>query len=468
MKRIFFLSNILFVASYIFIIKAQPSIHLLPIASGLERPVAITHAGDTRLFIVEQSGKIRIVESSGILQAQPFLDISDLVTGGNEQGLLGLAFHPDYKSNGFFYINYTGKDNYTHISRFSVSDFDPDLADPASEFPVLSFAQPYSNHNGGDIKFGPDGYLYIATGDGGSGGDPQNNAQDTTRMLGKILRIDVDNGNPYSIPETNPFAGNKPGLDEIWAFGLRNPWRISFDRITGDLWISDVGQNSYEEINFQPASSSGGENYGWRCYEGIHPYNTSDCLEAENYVLPVFEYSHISTGGCSVTGGFIYRGSKYPAMNGYYFFTDYCNDEIWSLHNSTGTWINISHDRYSGNNFSTFGEDINGELYVAGIASGNIYAIQDTSVISDVTKSNITNSIRIYPNPFSQQLFIEFYQDQPVQKKLIIYDIYGRIVFTSLILEKNINLDLDFLAPGVYFLALNTGRKTEYKELIKQ
>jgi glucose/arabinose dehydrogenase len=467
MRRIFLLSCIVPVLANTFIIKAQPLVNLVPFASGLDKPVTITNARDNRLFIVEQSGRIRIVESSGVVKAQPFLDISVYVTGGNEQGLLGLAFHPDYASNGFFYVNYTGKDNYTHISRFNVSSANPDIADPVSEFPILSFEQPYSNHNGGDIKFGPDGYLYIAAGDGGSSGDPQNNAQDTTKMLGKILRINVDNGSPYAIPETNPFAGNKQGLDEIWAFGLRNPWRFSFDRITGDLWISDVGQASYEEINFQQASSAGGENYGWRCYEGTHAYDNSMCIASENYSYPVYEYSH-NAGGCSVIGGFVYRGSKYPAMDGYYFFTDYCTDEIWSLSDSAGAWVVNYHDQYGGNNFSTFGEDKNGELYVAGVSSGNIYAIQDTSAISNIGKSNVNNNIRIYPNPFSDKLYIEIDQDQSVMKQFAIYDIYGRVIFASSTLDNDTHLNLDFLSPGVYFLTLKTGRITEYRELLKQ
>jgi len=380
-------------------------INLVPFASGLAKPVAITHAGDSRLFVVEQGGTIRIVEPSGVVKKLPFLDISDKVTGGTEQGLLGLAFHPDYSSNGLFYVNYTGKDNNTHIVRFRVSTTNPDLADPASEFPILSFAQPYSNHNGGDVRFGPDEYLYIAAGDGGSGGDPHNNGQDTTKMLGKILRIDVDNGTPYAIPEDNPFAGNIPGLDEIWALGLRNAWRISFDRITGDLWMGDVGQDKYEEIDFQPAGSTGGENYGWRCYEGNHTFDTSLCLREEEFVFPVYEYLH-DAGRCSVTGGFVYRGSKFPVMNGYYFFTDYCTDEIWSLHNNSGTWELIYHDRFSGNNFSTFGEDVNGELYIAGLSSGDIFVIQETST-TGFSELNIKNSINIYPNPVPDRLYVE-------------------------------------------------------------
>lgn len=466
MNKKVIITFILYALVSTFIMQSQPLVTIVPFASGLEKPVTITNAGDSRLFVVEQSGRIRIVESSGTVKATPFLDISDMVTSGNEQGLLGLAFHPDYGSNGFLYINYTGKDNYTHISRFSVSSTDPDIANPISEFPILSFAQPYANHNGGDIKFGPDGYLYIASGDGGSSGDPLNNAQDTTKMLGKILRIDVDNGNPYAIPETNPFAGNKPGLDEIWAYGLRNPWRFSFDRTTGDLWIADVGQASYEEINFQPVLSTGGENYGWKCYEGTHAYDNSMCNAGQNYSYPVYEYDH-NSGDCSVIGGYVYRGSKYPGMDGYYFFTDYCSDELWSLHNSEGTWIIDYYNQFGGNGFSTFGEDMNGELYVANVSSGNIYAFQDTSSISDIGKSNIKSNIRIYPNPFSDKLYIEIDQDHYNLTQVFVYDIYGREVFSTSDLKNNLCLNLDFLPRGLYMLTFKTGGISKFRKLLK-
>ena len=269
---------LVFVFAFFFagLLAAQTKIALNVYAGGFTRPVDIVNAGDSRLFIVEQRGIIKIIDGNGQVLSTPFLDIDARVgSQGNEQGLLGLAFHPDYANNGFFYVNYTNNSGDTRIARFKVSADNPNVADPNSEKLLLPVDQPYSNHNAGDLTFGPDGYLYFGLGDGGSGGDPQNNGQTATAYLGKMLRIDVDNGDPYAIPPTNPFKDTDFYLDEIWATGLRNPWRFSFDRLTGDLWIGDVGQDAWEEIDFQPASSTGGENYGWRCYEGNHVYSMS-------------------------------------------------------------------------------------------------------------------------------------------------------------------------------------------------
>jgi glucose/arabinose dehydrogenase len=241
-------------------------IELEQFATGFTNPIEIVHAGDSRLFVVEQGGIIRILNADGSVNPNPFLNISNLVSTGSEQGLLGLAFHPDYDDNGYFYVNYTNTAGHTVVARYSVNPTDPSLADATSQLPLLTINQPYENHNGGCLRFGPDGYLYIATGDGGSGGDPENRAQNLETLLGKILRIDVDNGNPYVVPATNPFMG-VGGADEIWAYGLRNPWKFSFNRNNGDLWIADVGQNAVEEIN-KVVSNPGGLNYGWRCYEG--------------------------------------------------------------------------------------------------------------------------------------------------------------------------------------------------------
>lgn len=231
---------------------------MVPFAQGLSNTTSITHAGDSRLFVVDQEGLIRIVDSNGNVNSQPFLDIQGRVTTGGERGLLGLAFHPQYNSNGYFYVNYVGEGDITHISRFNVSSSNEDLADPESEFVLLTVDQPATNHNGGNLSFGPDGFLYIGLGDGGGSGDPDNRAQNPMDYLGKILRIDVDQGDPYAIPSSNPFFNSETALEEIWALGLRNPWRFSFDRLTGDLWIADVGQNEVEEINFQEAASQGG------------------------------------------------------------------------------------------------------------------------------------------------------------------------------------------------------------------
>jgi len=283
----YFLRYIILLAFLVFSMhksNCQPQIGLEEFASGFTRPVDIAHADDSRLFVVEQAGYIYVVDELGTVSPAPFLDINTLVrSSGNEQGLLGLVFHPNYATNGFFYVNYTRNDGDTRISRFNVSRTDPNNAVPTSEMVLLTISQLFGNHNGGDLNFGPDGYLYIGLGDGGSGGDPQNNAQDSSTYLGKMLRIDVDGGSPYAIPSGNPFVSYSSTLDEIWAFGLRNPWRFSFDRLTGDLWIADVGQNVLEEINFQPANSGGGENYGWRCYEGNSLFNGSDCEPMADY-----------------------------------------------------------------------------------------------------------------------------------------------------------------------------------------
>lgn len=359
---------------------AQPTIELELFTSGISSPVVITHAGDSRLFIVSKHGKIHISDSVGTLSPTPFLDIDPQVNSvASERGLLGLTFHPDYTTNGFFYVNYTNSSGNTVISRFSVST-DPDLADPTSESVLLTISQPFSNHNAGDLAFGPDGYLYIPTGDGGSGGDPNNYAQRSVNLLGKILRIDVNSGSPYGIPTTNPFV-NDPNIDdEIWALGLRNPWRISFDRETGDLWIADVGQGDFEEISRQPANSPGGENYGWRCYEGFASYNLNGCPGTSTFTAPVHAYDNTFSVGESVTGGYVYRGAQYPLLQGHYLFGDYVSSRFWTLSPDTnGQYTELFQGKLLGSTqVSTFGEDLNGELYVAALGEGKIYRIKET------------------------------------------------------------------------------------------
>jgi len=351
-----------------------PSKIMVPFATGLSNPVSITNAGDSRLFVTDQAGLINIIASDGQVKAEPFLDISDRVTFAGERGLLGVAFHPSYKSNGYFYVNYVGPGDITTISRFKVSTANPDKADPQSELKLLTVPQPYINHNGGDLVFGPDGYLYIGLGDGGSGGDPENRAQNPKEYLGKMLRIDVNHGNPYSIPASNPFYNSTTTLGEIWALGLRNPWKYSFDRLTGDLWIADVGQNLTEEIDLQPAASKGGENYGWRCYEGNEVYNSSLCtLPSTSLTFPIYEYPHGDE--CSITGGFVYRGSRSSIYYGHYFFADYCSDRIWTLHKVGNSWVREDFGQYPDNNFCAFGEDAAGQLYVAGLKTGTIYLV---------------------------------------------------------------------------------------------
>ncbi len=366
-----------------------PDVTLTEYASGFVEPTDIASTGvpgDERLFVVEKDGIIQVVEAGGLVLGTPFLQI-DALAAGHEQGLLGLAFHPDYANNGYFYVNYTYTAGPTipdfpwesRISRFSVDPLNPNLADPASEVVVLRFGQPYSNHNGGDLAFGPDGYLYIATGDGGSGGDPENRAQDLGTLLGKILRIDVDGPPPYSVPSSNPYNdGNPATLPEIWASGLRNPWRVSFDQATGDLLISDVGQNAREEVNLQVAESAGGENFGWRCYEGNLPFKPSGCGPSSQYVFPIYEYDH--SAGCAITGGFVYRGPSSPQLAGSYLFADHCSGNFWVLNpKADNSWEAISLGALAGEEISTFGENTADEIYVAGFSSGKIYRIQENT-----------------------------------------------------------------------------------------
>jgi glucose/arabinose dehydrogenase len=370
------------------------------VASGLNRPIYVTHApGDpTRLYIVEQRGVIKVLDLvTGVVSGTPFLDIDALVAGpssnNDERGLLGLAFHPDFANNNQFFLNYTNNSSDTTIRRYEA--LTPDLADASSGFTLLTIDQPQTNHNGGWIEFGPnDGYLYISTGDGGSGCDPHGsigNSQDiTNNLLGKMLRIDVDGGSPYAIPPDNPFVGIT-GDDEIWAYGLRNAWRNCFDRANGDLFIADVGQNAWEEINYQRATSSGGENYGWRCFEGDACSSVSGCpttpcgCNGSGLVFPFQTYSHST--GFSITGGYVYRGCAIPSLDGHYFYADYVLTNIWSLQFDGSTISNFvnrtseltpSADGFAINQIASFGEDAAGEIYIVdrgGTTSGQVFKI---------------------------------------------------------------------------------------------
>jgi glucose/arabinose dehydrogenase len=352
---------------------AQPQLAIERLAAGLERPLGIVSAGDSRLFIVGGRGKIYVYDR-GILPAL-FLDLSDLITQPTqldpESGLLGLAFHPRFDQNGFFFVDYVNKDGDIVIARYSVSPFDPNVGARGSAFTILTIPHPqFSDHFGGQLRFGPDGYLYIAVGDGGGSGDPLNRAQDPSLLLGKILRIDVDTF-PYVVPLSNPFVGQGGKRPEIWALGLRNPWRFSFDRLTADLWIADVGENLWEEVNMQPATSHGGENYGWVAMEGSHCFRPSTNCENAAFTMPIFDYSH-NDGSCSVTGGYVYRGAQFPRMQGTYFFGDFCTGAIYGMNHSVQKLLDT--DLL----ITTFGEDQHGELYVADIR-GSIYRILDTA-----------------------------------------------------------------------------------------
>jgi len=343
------------------------------IAGGFKRPIALANAGDGsgRLFVVEQAGIIRML-SQGVIRPNPFLDISNRVgSSGNEQGLLGLAFHPAFKENGLLYVNYTDKDGDTVIARFH-SDVTlsagEQVGDPASELILLRVKQPYANHNGGYLTFGPDHMLWIGLGDGGSGGDPQGNGQSVQTLLGKLLRIDVDHGDPYAIPSDNPYAAGG-GFPEIWAYGLRNPWRFTFDNQSGDLFIGDVGQNQWEEIDFLPAGFTGmPANFGWNIWEGTHLYQGGEAGAASNVIEPVFEYEH--NPGCSVTGGEVYRGQSLPAFNGIYLFGDYCSGTIRGLlQTGPNAWQEQTLFT-TAFHISSFGMDEGGEVYVLDLDSG--------------------------------------------------------------------------------------------------
>jgi glucose/arabinose dehydrogenase len=351
---------------------AAPSVRLESAWTGLRQPTDVVAArdGSDRLFVTEKAGRIRVIDGSGVLPT-PFLDISSLVgSGGSEQGLLGLAFSPHYAQNRRFFVNYTDVHGDSVVARYQVSD-DPNAADPASATQILFVGQPAANHNGGNLVFGPDGYLYIGFGDGGGGGDTYGNSQRSDVLLAKMLRLDVDGGDPYAIPPDNPFV-NTPGMrPEIWAWGLRNPWRYSFDRETGDLYIADVGQNANEEIDFQPAGQ-GGQNYGWNVMEGFHCFRGQNC-EQSGFTLPIAEYDHGQ--GCSVTGGYIYRGSQQPALTGQYLYADYCSGRYWAAwRTDDGAW----HTQVVANTQthpSSFGEDESGEVFVSDLSSGTIYRV---------------------------------------------------------------------------------------------
>ena len=349
------------------------------VASGLSKPLYVTAPplDTTRVFIVEQTGRIKIL-TGGSIRSTPFLDLTAKVSCCGERGLLGLAFHPRYASTGRFFVDYTDTAGNTVVAEYRVSA-DPNVA-TTTETVLLRITQPFSNHNGGHLAFGPDGYLYIASGDGGSGGDPQGNGQNLSTRLGKILRIDVDSASPYAIPPTNPFAGATPGDDAIWAYGVRNPWRNSFDRLTGDLYIADVGQNAYEEINYQPVSSSGGTNYGWNIVEGNgHCFSPSTGCNQTGLTLPVHEYSHAL--GCSVTGGYVYRGCALPDLRGTYFYGDYCSAFVRTFQIVGGIATNhqdrtaaLESSGVSIDSISSFGEDGRGELYITDLG-GEVFKI---------------------------------------------------------------------------------------------
>jgi glucose/arabinose dehydrogenase len=436
------------------------TIGLQSFASGFTRPLEITNAGDSRLFVVEQGGLIKILNPDGTINPNPFLNISSLITNSGEKGLLGLAFHPNYGTNGFFYINYINLDGNTVIAKYTVDSGNPNIANPSSGSILLTITQPYANHNGGTLKFGPDGYLYIGMGDGGSGGDPENRAQNINELLGKMLRINVNSGTPYSIPSDNPYVGIA-GADEIWAIGLRNPWKFSFDKKLGNLWIADVGQDNVEEINIA-ATTQSGLNYGWRCYEGDAAYNTANCPSQASMKFPLKTINH-STGACSVTGGYAYNGTVYPNFNGLYFFTDYCNPQIGMMTtNGTVTFSEV----FSGNNFSTFGEDSNGELYVAAINNGSVFKITDTSLAINTFDST---QFVIYPNPAKSEIIVQK-SNKNYPTEVTLFNLEGKMLFRQKTENKTVNIvKTDNLSQGFYIVTIKNeqGHLSTYRLIVE-
>jgi len=431
------------------------TIALETFATGFTNPVEIAHPDDdSRLFVVQQEGIVKILNADGTTNPVSFLDVSAMVSTGGERGLLGLAFHPEYASNGYFYVNYTNTAGNTVIARYTRTTGNDNTADPASEEILLTITQPYENHNGGCLRFGPDGYLYIAMGDGGSGGDPENNGQSINTLLGKLLRIDVDGEAPYSSPEGNPYAGIN-GADEIWAYGLRNPWKFSFDRLNGDLWIADVGQNAIEEIN-KAVANPAGLNYGWRCFEGTESFNSDGCSLVEMYTPPFAEYTHDGTNGCSITGGYVYTGNTYTALQGKYIFADYCNNKI-GIANPDGV---LTYTEAFSGNFSTFGEDKDGELYIAGKTSGIIYKIIDsTAGLSGFEKSMFT----LYPNPAGNEVTVSLNADSA---SLTIYDVSGKTVLSNTLAAGSNSINTSSLQAGLYIVAIEHNNGSSKQKLL--
>ena len=400
-------------------------LQLTEVFSGLRLPLYLTHAGDGsgRVFVVEQGGRVMLARN-GVLQAQPFLDLQGRVSGDSEQGLLGLAFAPDFASSGRLYVNYTNLAGGTVISRFSVDPQDPDRVDLDTEQALIAYAQPFPNHNGGWMGFGPDGYLYIASGDGGSGGDPQDNGQRLDTLLGKLLRVDVS-GAEVSIPADNPFVGQSGAQPEIWAYGLRNPWRASFDRDTGDLWIADVGQGRTEEVNFQPGGLAGGRNYGWRILEGSQ-CRSSGCSSAGT-VLPVSEYGRDL--GCSVTGGYVYRGSRYPALSGTYLFGDFCSGRVFGLRRVAAgdNAAAFAREQLASTSLpiSSFGEDEEGNLYLVSY-DGRVFLLSDGEPVTGPVIDQRFTGTWFDPAQAGHGVFVEVLPDDQLVAYWFTFDSEGR------------------------------------------
>ncbi|MEZ4858056.1 MAG: PQQ-dependent sugar dehydrogenase [Flavobacteriaceae bacterium] len=456
MKKYILILIVLTYTSFTF----SQSVTLDLFASGFSSSVDLQNAGDERLFVVEQEGIIKILNPDGSTNPTPFLNITAIVGAGGERGLLGLAFHPEYANNGYFYVHYSDNSGDTQISRFKVDSGNPDIADPNTEFQILNVNQPASNHNGGSIAFGPDGYLYIALGDGGGGGDLDNNAQNLTLLLGKILRIDIDTpsgGNNYGIPPDNPFVSNTAVRDEIWAIGLRNPFRFSIDFTDNKIWIGDVGQNAREEINSQDITL-GGLNYGWRCYEGNNPFNTTGCQPMSEYTFPVYDYPW--NGGGSVIGGRVYRGTTYTDLQGVYIFGDI--DSMLGTLDASYNYMNQSAGNPNGT-WVAFGEDVNKEMYAVSL-SGNIYKIMGGQIAS--TEDFSGNSFVVFPNPAETQISIQ--SETEGLQMISIFDINGRLVYhKSTLSTTQESINISSFSAGLYVLKITSIKgAVSYKKLI--
>ena len=454
-----------------FVLRAQSEGKLVPILTGFSQPTDLTcpFDGTDRLFVTEKAGRIRIIRDDAMIGT--FLDIRHKVSSNSERGLLGMAFHPNYKENGHVYVSYTGlgpdSDFNSYISRFTVSSTDQNLLDETSELEILRVNQPYANHNGGTIKFGPDGYLYIGLGDGGSGGDPEGSGQKLNSLLGAILRIDVDKSSDstgYAIPLDNPFVNLDNVRHEIWAYGLRNPWKFSFDFTTGDMWIGDVGQSDREEVSIIPAGQ-GGLNFGWNCFEGELGFRT--CNEIQ-HAVPYYTYARPDKNACndpnfcgkSITGGFVYRGTENPALVGKYFFADYASNQVWSLSpddKRVERLIDIAGVR----RISSFGESESGELYVVSL-NGSIYKLEQ---ISTTAVNAMEMQFVVSPNPFQDDLKIGL----SAPGMLSLSDIQGKVLRKMVLpnSENTIRMNVSDLAPGIYFLRFLNGDNLYFKSVIK-
>lgn len=447
----------LFVLLICFTVFGQ-GVKLVPISSGFSSPVDLTQDPKTnKLIVVQKGGKAIAV---GDVKTD-FINITDRVrSSGGEQGLLGLVFHPEYPAKPYIFVNYIRSSQSTRVARFTINQT-TDVADPGSEKTIFEVIQPFSNHNGGDLAFGPDGYLYIGLGDGGSGGDPENRAQNRQTLLGKMLRIDINTeSEPYLIPPTNPFVSDGSTLDEIWSIGLRNPWRFSFDKETKDLYIADVGQNAWEEVNFVPASSPGAENYGWRCYEGDAQYILAQSCPSTP-VNPIFDYPSGGSVGCSVTGGFVYRKTSQDPLYGSYIYGDYCSGKIWALKRNGNTWVNSNLIEVGGGQLSSFGEGLDGALYVVKYGSGEILELK-----SDITSAEIEtlSSVSISPNPASQFINLTIPNDAGSITDVTVTDVQGRIMWKrNGKVVQQLSIPIQDYNMGIYLVSFyqNNVKKTE-------